>query len=194
MIEVREVTSETEREAVFRFRYRIYVQDQGRQEPYADHERRTLREPLDERGWVLGAFQDGRVVGTLRTNPRRDGSLDGYESLYGIDRLPTEVQEQVAITTKLMVEPNIRGGLVALRLAKLTYAMALERDVSWNYVDARDETVPLFEKLGHRVLRRDLEHPAYGRANLMCLSLRDIDHLVQVQSPFVSLLQLQITQ
>ena len=171
MIEVREVTSENERDAVFRFRYRIYVQDQGRQEPHADHARRTLREPLDDRGWLLGAFQDDRVVGTLRTN-----------------------QEQVSITTKLMVEPGIRGGLVALRLAKLTYAIALEHHVTWDYVDARDETVPLFERLGHRVLRTDLDHPSYGRANLMCLALRDIDHLAHVQSPFLSVLQLQTSR
>jgi predicted GNAT family N-acyltransferase len=192
MIEVKRVTTEQELEAVFRFRYQVYVRDQSRDEPYADHLNKQLREPLDKSGWILGAYDNGKLIGTLRTNPRNQGALDGYESLYGIDRLPRETQMRASITTKLMVNSDRRGGMVAIRLAKLSFQLGLEHGVHFDFVDARDITVPLFEKLGHRVLDRNLQHPVYGRANLMRLNLLDAQHLSSINSPFLSIVQKQV--
>ncbi|MFT4537790.1 MAG: GNAT superfamily N-acetyltransferase [Planctomycetota bacterium] len=183
-----EAKARADRIAAYQFRYRIYVEDEGRVQHYADHQRRLVEEPLDRCGRVLVAVDRGRVVGTLRTNHLAEGPLGYYESLYGIDRLSKRDRRQVAITTKLMVDPGYRGGTCALRLSKLSYRMALESGMRWGYVDSRDHTLGYFEKLGYRVLRKDLVHPEFGLATLMRLTVDDESHLQQVGSPFLSTL------
>jgi hypothetical protein len=68
---------------VHRFRYHVYVTLVGRRQLYADHARKTIREPLDERGQNYLALKDGAVIGTIRRNTLDDPSV-GY---YRIERL-----------------------------------------------------------------------------------------------------------
>jgi len=80
--EVKLVATDAEREAVYRFRYDIYVEEMGRQQQYADHTRRRVVEPFDKTGHVFGAFSHGQLIGTVRTNCARDSDLDYYTDLY----------------------------------------------------------------------------------------------------------------
>ncbi|MBM3466201.1 MAG: hypothetical protein FJX76_29290 [Armatimonadetes bacterium] len=45
---VHRAESPAEREAIYRFRYDVYVAELGKAMPHADHERRTVRDPEDE--------------------------------------------------------------------------------------------------------------------------------------------------
>lgn len=65
-IDVRIATTPEELEAVYRFRYRVYVEEMNRQERYADHDRKRIEEPMDAENTIIGAFKDGQVVGTVR--------------------------------------------------------------------------------------------------------------------------------
>jgi hypothetical protein len=47
-VEILDVTTDAQREAVYRFRYDIYVEEMGRYRDVADHEGRRLVEPDDE--------------------------------------------------------------------------------------------------------------------------------------------------
>ncbi|MFT7667587.1 MAG: hypothetical protein ACI8X5_000266 [Planctomycetota bacterium] len=188
-MEVRLATAPSERQAVYEFRYRIYVGLEGRTQINADHQRRQVREPLDDHGMVFAAFDRGRVIGTLRSNLLADGPLGNYDSLYGLDQLSAQERQQISITTKLMVEPDRRGGACAMRLSQLTFRLGLERGVQMDFIDSRDHTLPFFDRLGYRVLRSDLVHPEYGLATLLRLDLHDTEHLASVGSPFLSTLK-----
>lgn len=45
-IEIREVTTAEERERVYRFRYKVYVEEMKRLQQYADHDKKEICEPL----------------------------------------------------------------------------------------------------------------------------------------------------
>ena len=66
-IEVQIASTEAEREAIYRFRYDIYVEEMGRYQATADHDRRRLFEPEDINGNHVFAVDDrGDVVGVAR--------------------------------------------------------------------------------------------------------------------------------
>ena len=58
--------TQQEKDAVYRFRYEIYVAEMGRYGEAADHERKMLVEPEDETARIYYAAIDGEVVATSR--------------------------------------------------------------------------------------------------------------------------------
>ena len=58
--------SESEREKIFHFRYRVYVDELHFSPPGADHERKRLWDPLDDVSVSHALLDGGEVVGSLR--------------------------------------------------------------------------------------------------------------------------------
>jgi len=73
---IRKVNTPDEREAVYRFRYSVYVEEMNRPKKYADHASRKITDPLDEHGDIFAVFEGPRVVGTVRVNLLRRDPLD----------------------------------------------------------------------------------------------------------------------
>jgi putative hemolysin len=65
---VRIAQSEAERARIFRFRYAVYIQEMGKQFPFADHAQRLLSDPLDRNGVHLFIEKGEAVIATLRIN------------------------------------------------------------------------------------------------------------------------------
>ena len=72
-LEVRVAETAEEREAVFRVRYDIYVEEMGRYRSVADHERRRLVDPEDDTSWIIYATDGADVVGSMRITWGGDG-------------------------------------------------------------------------------------------------------------------------
>ena len=60
--------SESEKQEIFRFRYRIYVVEMHQERPDADEENKMLRDPLDDTGIHLMMSVGGKVAATIRLN------------------------------------------------------------------------------------------------------------------------------
>src|SRR5690349_3726660 len=121
-IEIRMAQTPSDVDAVFRLRYQVYVEELQRNQRYADHDQRTIAEPLDKNGNLFCAFENGSLVGTVRTNYARNGGLGEYEELYEMaTACPAYHPRQSSITTKLLVAPAYRNSSLAYRLAVATY-------------------------------------------------------------------------
>src|SRR5712691_857618 len=79
-IPIRLVSDPDELEAIYRFRYRIYVEEMNRRQFHADHFARRIEDPLDHSGYNFAAFQDDEVVGVLRGNFPRTSNIEYYET------------------------------------------------------------------------------------------------------------------
>lgn len=174
---------------VARFRYRIYVEEMGRFQQYADHAEKTVREPLDEHGHILMAMEDPNVVGTVRVNLGSEGDLGAYTELYRLRELGGMFPNRVSITTKLMVAPEYRRTPLALKLALACYRYASEVEVEVDAIDCNPPLRPFFAKLGYRQIFGAIDHPEYGHVIPMLLAVRDKHHLKEVGSPFSKLAQ-----
>ncbi len=176
------------REAVFRFRYDIYVREMGRPQKDADHSRKRIEDALDETALLLAARDTGTgaVVGTVRTNVLGDGDIGVYAHLYGLQHLFAPERATTSITTRLMVERTKRGTVLAARLAAALYTYGLDRGVETDYIDCNAHLVPFFTHLGYLPVRL-ISHPEYGIVTLLRLDLQDAAHLQRAGSPFAAL-------
>ncbi len=184
-IDIRPAESNAELDAVYRFRYEVYVEEMGRRQHYADHEQRRIVDPLDDNcDQLYAAWQDGEVVGTVRSNFLRSNDIGEYYDYYRVGDLPDIESTGISITTRLMIHPRYRGGTLGMRLACRTYQDALPAGITTDFIDCNAHLVPYFTGLGYVRHRTDLVHPEYGPVTVMRLNLHDIDHFEAIRSPF----------
>ena len=181
--DVRVVRTSADRQAVARLRYAVYVEEMGRQQEYADHEARTILEPLDERSLLIGGFtSDGAAMGTLRVTPSVVEGIASRE-IYGWAARESEFPGQVCLASKLIVAREARGTMASVEMIRLALHEALARNWRFSFLDANDHLVPLYMRLGF-VARARREHPIYGSVTIMEWDMHDVDHARAVRSPF----------
>ena len=183
---VREALSAEDRERAFRLRYDVYVQEMGRKQQFADPVARTIYEPFDDRGRILVAVDGVEVVGTVRINFRRDGPLE-CEDLYEVERFAPYYPDSVTMTTKLIVRRDFRHVSAAGRLALAAFELARSSGSRIDVIDCNPHLLRLYQTLGYRIYKRNIDHPDYGSVIPMVLLLDDIAYLTEIRSPFVRL-------
>ena len=182
-VKIREVHLQ-ERQAVYRFRYRVYVEEMSRPQIYADHHRKLIIEPLDTTGHILAAYDSqDEVVGTVRFNVGIDEQFGIYTELYRLESFGPFFPAKISITTKLMVSANYRHGRLAIKLAKRCYERGLELGTCFDCIDCNAHLVPFFKYLGYRQLWPEVDHPEYGRVVPLVLAMNDVRYLTRIGSP-----------
>lgn len=183
-IEVRKATTAAEREAIFRFRYAVYVEEMGRPQKDANHSSKTIRDYLDDFGCLYGAFdQDGDVVGTIRSNYRRIADFGMYDEFYRTAKFSEQFSNDISITTRLMVAPSLRKTSLAVRLACHAYRDGLDNGIKLDLMDCNEPLLQFFKRLGYQQ-GFQAYHPEYGDVHVMHLFLQDLQHLKKMKSPF----------
>ncbi len=182
---IRLTRSQAEQEALYAFRYEVYVEEMRRVQKHADHARRRIADPLDDTAHNFIALSDGKVVGCVRINFAADGGLDYYRDLLNMAVLVGEYPAGVSLCTRLMVASYLRGGTLALRLCRAAYRFAFAQQMRWNFIDCNDHLLSFFERLGY-VRKHQAFHEEYGQVNAMRLDMHDWQHLVACGSPFAS--------
>ncbi len=186
---IRLVSTDEDRFAVYRFRYEIYVKEMGRKQVYADHDRRLVEDPLDwatSRLFVAREAKTNAIIGTVRTNYLRDGSVGGYEAHYRLPESPN-LRSSISMTTRLMIEPRYRRTRLAIALAEATYAQALQDGIREDFIDCNSHLLSFFDRLGYR-FSHSVEHPEYGMVDVMNLQFHDRSHFEAKRSPFLAIL------
>lgn len=158
-------------EEVYRFRYKIYIEEMNRKQHHADHERKRIIDPLDKHGDVFAIYEGRGVVGTVRVNLLRYDSLDEYRKLYGIDNLLPDQLRSTSISTRLMLAPHLRKSKAPYMLASAVQEHITANGVAVDYCDCNDPVRPFLEHLGYRKLH-EVIHPEYGVVNVMKRDLK----------------------
>lgn len=190
--EVRLVTSAAEREQLYRFRYAVYV-DEVRFTRHADHEKRLLRDDLDDVAYSFAIFEDGRVVGSLRTLYLEDVS-DVQPFLAKFNLGPAVAafgKAAVCTTSRFMVDPSLRNGSVVFKLIREAYSHAWPRGVRFNYGDCSPHLIPFYEHMGYRRYTAGFNDSAFGYKIPILMLVRDHEHFAQVRSLLLRLAKAQ---
>ena len=153
-----------EKEAVYRFRYSVYVEEMGRYQGSADHAGRRLVEPEDERSWIFSAREGDDVVGTARlswgANGFSDRQVEEYSLAPFLDELP---HRYLAIGERVMVTPSHRGsGLVDELMARRNQT-AVEHDVRIQFSACEPHLLSLYLSQGRRTYAdKNINSPEAG--------------------------------
>ncbi len=172
---------------VGQFRYEVNVREMGLKMAYADHDQQTVIEPLDHTGLVLAAWENKKVVGTLRINFLRKGNVGHYFDLYGLGKYGPEVHSGLSIGTRLAVAPNFRIGRLFRRLTCAAYRYVYLEGGTFTVMDCRKHLVKNFLKLGFYHHCGDILHPEFGEVTVLQLSVRDGERLATARSPFLEI-------
>ena len=60
--------NDSERESIYQFRYRTQVERLGMDTVFADHEKKFLRDPVDDAAFHLYLMAGGSVIAAVRIN------------------------------------------------------------------------------------------------------------------------------
>ena len=114
-MQVREATTDEDRERIFRFRYEGYWEQQRLLPELCDHERKTLRDADDAVARLFYVERAGTVLGTLRVNWFADGPVSAAtRDLFGVAPFERSLgTEQMALLSRFIVAPEERGGACA---------------------------------------------------------------------------------
>ena len=188
MIRIREAGSHEELQAIFGFRYRIYVDEMGRPQKDADHDRRRIRDALDDTAINLAAWNDERIVGVARVNFARNGHLGMYEDFYEMNGVAADHPSRTSIVTRLMLAPEFRHSGLAVQMFCACFGIGMRHGIRWNFVDCNRPLVPLFLRFGYSEHLPMATHPEYGLVHRLRLDLLDVENLQRVKSPFLDVL------
>ena len=189
-ITIKIAESAEDRAAVYRFRYVVYVEELGWKQHYADHDQRTVREPLDETGVIVAAFVGNQVVGTVRRNFGSTCDLGYYPELceitkYGGDAYP----DRISITTKMLVTAPYRNTMLPTRMGIEAYRVTWDKGALLDFITFDVKLTHLeryYTRIGYVEYREPAEHPEFGLSRMMVCRFRDLQHLIRVRSPYVN--------
>lgn len=186
---VRFASTDEDREAIWRLRYRIYVEEMG-YDFGATPDRRLPDNPLRNNRLLL-AEQEGAVVGTLAIDWGGDLAFGEEDrKVYQLDRfLAVLAPERLMIVTRFMSTPEARLGETPELLLDTALRFALERGVAVIFLDCRPHLINFYLRLGFRPYAPTASHPIPGILVPLVLLLDDHAHLVRVRSRFAALAQ-----
>jgi hypothetical protein len=179
--------SEEERNAVFRFRYAVYVEELGRKLGNGDHRRRHVHDEEDDKPYTIllyTADDHGALTGTIRVRhwgpgevPEKDWNTFSMELFEGLADLGT------AELGRLMVRPDRRGQLALVSIACALFQLnATELGVDVAFLNCATGLVRHYRLLGFRTYAGRLVPTPDGIEVPLVLFPSDRDYLEQAGS------------
>jgi hypothetical protein len=174
-LQVRIANSPAEHEAIYRFRYDIYVREMGKPLSTADHANGLLTDACDEGAIQYFVADDTQVIGAMRLHAgnvpaavveRLDASRFG---------LPVS---NLGFVSKAMVSRDRRGSMSFLAMAKTAYETAAAMGVELGLIHCRRDLVPLYERIGYRAYGPAWLDPEVGPQSAMVLNVRQTKGLL----------------
>jgi len=192
--EIRIALAETEEEksAVYRLRYKIYVEEMGKYRGVADHARRMFSEPCDAHSRLFYATENGEVVATARSTwggdaPLPQRMIEQYQLAPFMAELP---QAAIAVNERGMVLPRLRGTDLFLRLIGSTLRFANEHRIQLCFGDCEPHLLNLYLGLGQRTYStRNVNSAEAGYLIPILFVPEDQAYLRRIHSPLLEYLK-----
>jgi len=178
--------SEEEKEAVYRFRYEIYVSEMGRYAGVADHENRRFREPEDDTARIFYAASDGEVVATSRMSWGGDAPFtERLTDHYRLEPFLAEIpKEAMAVGERGMVKAELRGSSIFTELGMKSSQFIRENRVQLIFGACEPHLLSRYVGQGSRTFAsRNINSPDSGYLIPIVNVVEDIDYLRRIGSP-----------
>jgi hypothetical protein len=184
--------TQSEREAVYRLRYDVYVEEMGRYRGVADHERRMLYEDVDEQSRISYVEIDGDFVATARLTWGGDGPLpqrmiDQYQLAPFLAELPASA---IAVGERAMVRPHLRGTDLLLKLMCHGMSWVNDNRIQLIFGDCEPHLLNLYLSLGQRTYSKtNVNSAEAGYLIPIVTVVEDIEHFRRLRSPLLPYLR-----
>jgi predicted GNAT family N-acyltransferase len=190
-VTVQRATTEQEREAIYRLRYQVYIEEMNGANRHgeANAQNQQLKDLWDDRAHHFYAMHQGTVVACARFMMRRNGPLE-CEEHFNLERFIPSYPDSIGMTSRLALHPEHRGSHLLKQLTCAIYQFLREERIQFNFIDCHTRLLPLYSKLGFRAYRPGFNHAQYTYVVPMVLVVDALEFLEQVKSPFVPVARL----
>lgn len=189
LLQVHHATSRDEKEAVYRLRYQIYVEEMKTKQRFADHERRMVEEAHDAYAHHFYLRAGDRLVGSLRLNVMSEGEMERQES-YGVDVLTKWFRpNEIGMFTRFLVASDYRGRAAAQMLVGKAFEYIAEKRLRCGLLDCLPHLIKYYEAIGFRRYKDSFEHEDFGYETPMLFATEDIEYLESIGSPMAALVR-----
>ena len=173
-----------DRERIFRFRYDVYVIEMGKSPAEADHQKKIIRDELDEDAHLLYAEDEGQIVGTVRLNCRSKKKFpDVWEQRYDIEKFAPSFGDHISMTSRMMVAKDYRGSSVPAALVGAVYSAGREMGSKFDFCNCAPSLLEFYEQIGFRRFTDGFVDEDNGYHVPLVMVVRDTQYLRQVRSP-----------
>jgi len=184
--------TEDEKRAIYRFRYKIYVEEMGKYRTVADHEQRLFYEPCDAHSRLFYATENGEVVATARATwggdaPIPQRMIEQYQLAPFLAELP---QAAITVNERGMVAPRLRGTDLFLRLIGETLRFVNQHRIQLCFGDCEPHLLNLYLGLGQRTYsRKNVNSSEAGYLIPIVFVPEDVAYLRRIKSPLLEYLR-----
>ena len=185
---VKLATTAAEREAVYRFRYRVYVEELRREIGGVDHAGRRVCDDEDERPhshhFYVGSPE--RIEGIVRLRVWEPGAMPAaIADKLSLQRFgPAQARLRTCEVGRFMIDPRARGSLVLPAMARRTYEfLARDCGVDVSFCTCRPGLVNYYRRLGARPYGAALVDEPEGMEVPLVSVLSDRDYFRRAGSP-----------
>jgi len=185
-VEIRVAATQVEREAVYRLRYKVYVEEMQIFGSKADHGRMMFEDEHDASARLIYAMDDGEMVGTLRLNMGVDAAFSAeFAQTYQLGRFRSAVgDDKIAILTRFMVKSAVRGTPLPFQLIREAAALTTKEGVELAFCDCQPHLIHLYRRLGFRSYDCPVYNdPEFGIMIPLAFVHGDLDYLQRIRSP-----------
>jgi predicted GNAT family N-acyltransferase len=184
-----------DRLAAFRLRYEVYIAEQGKEYPEADHDERLLSDELDPDGEIIVVESGGDIVGTVRANWFDSSATRArYSHVFELTRFPSINQAEIAVCSRLAASTEHRHSIAREMLFETIYEQGLDRKTRLCFATCASLLLRMFRKYGFREYAAPIRDPVVGTLHRTLLVVDDLEHLHRIQSPFARIAARQAIQ
>jgi CRP-like cAMP-binding protein len=185
---VHRATTQEEREAIYRFRYRIYVEELHRELGGVDHAQRMVRDSEDDRPTAHHFYvgSPDAIEGSVRLRVWDPGAMPpAFAKKLSLDLFgPAQARLRTSEIGRFMIDPQRRGSLVLPSMARETYEfLARDCNVDVSFCYCRPGLVDYYRRLGARPYGAELFEESEGMEVPLVSVLSDYAYYRQVKSP-----------
>lgn len=184
--------TKAERNAIYRLRYEIYVEEMQIFGDVADHQNRMLYGPNDENCRLLYATVDDEIVASLRLNLGKDAPFtEELETTYNLNRFrPTVEDSQILVLTRFMVHSKYRGSSIAHQMICQVGELCLKEDIEISVCDCQPHLVRYYQRMGFRSYQCEVfNDPEFGIMIPLAFVNGDLAYLKAIRSPLRSIFE-----
>lgn len=182
--------TQAEKEAIYRLRYQIYIEEMHLFEDVADNENKLFSEQLDDGARLLYAKIDDQVMGVMRVHLGKDAPLPKeFDETYDLSRFKGVVDESaLAVITRFMVHKTQRGGLLTFLFMREVAKLGVEEKINITLCDCQPHLLNLYHKVGFRCYQQPVYNdPHFGIIVPLLMILNDSSYFHAIGSPLTNI-------
>ncbi len=185
---IQTATTQQQREAIYCFRYSIYMEEFNKLHIPADHQNKMLFDDADKYSKLYYAIADKNIVATIRGQRGAEGPFTNTDyNFFKFSEFEKYIgHHKMAIVNRLMVDKEYRRSTLAHEMMLATYLGGLEVGTRLCFITCDDKLLPLYLRYGFRIYTESFILINGEKRNRLVLFLCDKKYLKKTNSPFLT--------